>query len=164
MAPPGIKEDVKLSPRPVHMVLRTIFAPQQCRKNWAGCLAPHLNSNRKFSVLQVKNFYIVFYVKRLSEVRKIMSSTEIFFLCRLIMNFGCECTVFDQKIAKTLILFSKRKITSFGDIEKVKFDEYRRCASCKRKNDKKTKTGCSSCRKPICEEHRYSLCPECGGI
>lgn len=50
-----------------------------------------------------------------------------------------------------------------GELEKVKFEEYRRCASCNRKNDKKTKTGCSECGRPICEEHHFPLCPECGG-
>lgn len=60
-------------------------------------------------------------------------------------------------------LFLDEEKETAEDIEKVKFAEQRRCANCKRKSDKKTRTGCSSCQKPICEEHRYQLCPECVG-
>ncbi|XP_066583594.1 piggyBac transposable element-derived protein 4-like [Prorops nasuta] len=48
-----------------------------------------------------------------------------------------------------------------SDMEKVTFDQGRRCLLCNRKRDKKTRVGCSACRRPVCEEHRFTLCDNC---
>ena len=48
-------------------------------------------------------------------------------------------------------------------LEKVTFNQARRCALCDRKKDKKTRVGCSVCTRPVCEEHRFPLCVTCTG-
>lgn len=37
----------------------------------------------------------------------------------------------------------------------------RRCSICPRSRDKKTKHVCTSCRRPICDDHRVEICCEC---
>lgn len=47
--------------------------------------------------------------------------------------------------------------------ERVKLDTRQRCAYCKRSDDKKTKEGCASCLRPICETHHLRFCTDCVG-
>lgn len=46
----------------------------------------------------------------------------------------------------------------------VLLDQYQRCAMCPTKKDRKTKTCCSACKRPICKDHCSGLCTECGFI
>lgn len=49
------------------------------------------------------------------------------------------------------------------DFQKTVFQVGQRCSKCPRKNDRKTRNGCSSCQRPICEQHRHVLCFDCIG-
>lgn len=41
-------------------------------------------------------------------------------------------------------------------------DSYKRCTICPSKKDRKTKSCCAACRRPICKVHRSGLCIYCG--
>ncbi|KAL7292612.1 hypothetical protein TKK_0013742 [Trichogramma kaykai] len=45
----------------------------------------------------------------------------------------------------------------------VDLDAPQRCVSYTRKEDRKIRKGCSSCKRPICSYHRFILCNDCSG-
>lgn len=49
------------------------------------------------------------------------------------------------------------------NLEKVTWNQGRRCVLCDRQKDRKTRVGCSACKVPVCEEHRFPLCSTCAG-
>ena len=49
-------------------------------------------------------------------------------------------------------------------IQRVEFDVRRRCDLCGTKNDRKTKTGCASCKRATCQEHSVVMCNYCCDI
>lgn len=59
--------------------------------------------------------------------------------------------------------YLKKNCGENREVEKVIYDPPKRCLKCPRKNDKKSKYGCSSCQAPICEQHRFAFCETCCG-
>lgn len=57
-------------------------------------------------------------------------------------------------------ILSVSKDTS-STLELMTFEKYHRCGLCKRNKDSKTKSGCPSCKRPMCAKHRSPLCIDC---
>jgi len=49
-------------------------------------------------------------------------------------------------------------------VERVEFDTKRRCEVCNPKKDRKTKSGCASCKRAVCHEHSVVMCNDCCDI
>lgn len=54
--------------------------------------------------------------------------------------------------------------TPQSDTQRIHLPHKKRCLLCNRKQDKKTKTACPSCKRPMCDEHRTFMCVDCNGV
>lgn len=48
-----------------------------------------------------------------------------------------------------------------NDSKLIIMDRYKRCAMCPVKKDRKTRSCCPSCKRPICNDHRTGYCADC---
>lgn len=46
----------------------------------------------------------------------------------------------------------------------IQLDHYARCLVCPRNKDRKTKTACCACKRPMCNDHRSALCTTCASM
>ena len=46
-------------------------------------------------------------------------------------------------------------------LERVEFDKKRRCEVCGPEKDRKTKSGCASCKRTTCQQHCVVMCIDC---
>lgn len=60
-------------------------------------------------------------------------------------------------------IFSILKVDRFDKepVQRVTFDTKQRCQLCTSKKDRKTKSGCSSCKNAACNEHSVTVCQHC---
>lgn len=55
----------------------------------------------------------------------------------------------------------KKDVATEKSLEHIELPQAMRCALCSRKEDRKTRKGCSSCHRPVCNEHSFPLCNDC---
>ncbi|XP_032671956.1 piggyBac transposable element-derived protein 4-like [Odontomachus brunneus] len=67
----------------------------------------------------------------------------------------------DLKLAIAGIL--KKDVHSDQPYKRLQLTLRQRCAFCTRKEDKKTREACASCKRPICDNHRILFCNDCAG-
>ncbi|KAL7294239.1 hypothetical protein TKK_0012255 [Trichogramma kaykai] len=56
-----------------------------------------------------------------------------------------------------------KDVKGSNSLMNVDLEAPQRCVSCTRKEDRKSRKGCSSCKRPICSYHRFILCNDCSG-
>lgn len=54
-------------------------------------------------------------------------------------------------------------VSSKKTLQRIQLDYQQRCVLRKRKDDKKSRKGCASCTRAVCDKHSFIICVECCG-